>query len=57
LSSLYHSLMNVEGVDYVVSATMYRDEAPGNPGDIVCASYEIPMANSVNVSCTGGVVY
>lgn len=57
LSSLYHALMGVEGVDYVISATMYRDEAPGNPGDIVCAAYEIPMANTVNVTCTGGVIY
>jgi len=57
LSSLYHAIMDLEGIDYVSAASMWRNESPGSPGDIVCAPYEIPMAYSVSVTTTGGIVY
>jgi hypothetical protein len=57
LSTLYHAIMSLEGVDYVSAASMWRNESPGSPGDIVCAPYEIPMAYSVAVTTTGGIIY
>lgn len=57
LSSLYHAIMSLEGIDYVSAASLWRNESPGSPGDIVCAPYEIPMAYSVSVTTTGGIIY
>jgi uncharacterized phage protein gp47/JayE len=57
LSSVYHAIMNVEGVDYVNVNALYRNEAAVSAGDIVCASYEIPQAYQINVTANGGVNY
>jgi len=60
LSSVYHSLMEVEGVDYVNVSVLCRAESSGC-ADIVCAAYEIPQANpqanTVNVNANGGINY
>lgn len=59
LSSVYHALMEVEGVDYVNVSVLARQEATQIASDVICAAYEIPQANplGVNVSATGGVNY
>jgi hypothetical protein len=59
LSSLYHTLMEVEGVDYVNVNVLARAEATQIASDVICAAYEIPQANplGVNVNATGGVIY
>ena len=58
LSSVYHAIMETEGVDYVNITVLCRNEAtPQIAGDVVCAVYEIPQAYQVNVSVSGGVVY
>ena len=55
LSSVYHAMMNVEGVDYVNVNALYRNEATPGTGDIVCAVYEIPQAYQVVVTANGGL--
>jgi hypothetical protein len=55
LSSVYHAIMNVEGVDYVNVNALYRSEAAVGAADIVCASYEIPQAYQINVTANGGL--
>jgi hypothetical protein len=60
LSSVYHILMEVEGVDYVNVNVLARQEAsPQIAADVICAAYEIPQANplGINVNATGGVNY
>jgi hypothetical protein len=59
LSSLYHALMEVEGVDYVNVTVLARQEMTQTASDIVCQSYEIPQVNplGINVNATGGVIY
>jgi hypothetical protein len=59
LSSLYHALMEVEGVDYVNVTVLARQEMAQTASDIVCQTYEIPQANplGVNVNASGGVIY
>jgi len=58
LSSVYHALMNVEGVDYVNVNLMARNEADQSaaPADIECEAYEIPRAYQINVNANGGVL-
>jgi len=55
LSSVYHAVMNVEGVDYVNVTALYRNEVTSRVGDISCANYEIPQAYLINVTANGGV--
>jgi predicted phage baseplate assembly protein len=56
LSSIYHAIMNVPGVDYVNVTQLCRNEAaPGTLGDIVCANYEIPQAYQIVVTANGGI--
>ena len=60
LSSVYHAVMEVEGVDYVNVTVCSRAEAsPQTLADVVTAAYEIPQANpgGINVTATGGVIY
>jgi len=59
LSSVYHNVMNVEGIDYLNVTLMARNEASQSaaPADIVCAAYEIPRAYQINVNASGGIVY
>lgn len=58
LSSIYHALMEVEGVDYVNVSVLCRDEVtPQTCADIQCAVYEIPQAHSIIVNANGGVIY
>jgi hypothetical protein len=58
LSSIYHALMEVEGVDWVNVTVLCRDEVtPQTCADIQCAVYEIPQANAVTVNASGGVIY
>ena len=59
LSSVYHNVMNVEGIDYLNVTLMARNEANQSaaPADIVCAAYEIPRAYQINVNASGGIVY
>jgi len=60
LSSIYHALMQVEGVDYVNVTVCCRAEAsPQVCADVVCAAYEIPQVNpgGINVTAQGGVNY
>ena len=55
LSSVYHAMMNVEGVDYVNVSALYRNELAVSTGDIVCAAYEIPQAFQISVTANGGL--
>jgi predicted phage baseplate assembly protein len=55
LSSVYHAIMNVEGVDWVNVNALYRNEVPISTGDIICAVYEIPQAYQINVTTNGGI--
>ena len=60
LSSIYHALMEVEGVDYVNVTVCCRAEAsPQVSADVVTAAYEIPQVNpgGINVIANGGIVY
>lgn len=58
LSSVYHALMDVEGVDYVNVSVLCRNEVtPQVCADVVCAPYEIPQAYSVAVNANGGIIY
>jgi uncharacterized phage protein gp47/JayE len=57
LSSVYHAIMNVEGVDYVNVTALFRNEVATTVGDIVCAVYEIPQAYQINVTANGGINY
>lgn len=58
LSSIYHTLMEVEGVDYVNVSVLCRDEVtPQTCADIQCAIYEIPQAHTITISASGGVIY
>jgi len=57
LSSVYHTLMQVEGVDYANVTVLARNEATQSAADVICAAYEIPQAYLVNVSAQGGVNY
>ena len=55
LSSVYHAIMNTEGVDYVNVTYLYRNEVAATLGDIVCAAYEIPQAYQISVTTNGGL--
>jgi hypothetical protein len=58
LSSIYHTLMEVEGVDYVNVSVLCRDEVtPQTCADVQCAVYEIPQAHTITINANGGVVY
>jgi hypothetical protein len=60
VSSVYHAVQGVEGVDYCQVLVMCRDEVtPQTVGDIVCGPYEIPQANpnQIIVGVIGGIVY
>jgi Baseplate J-like protein len=57
LSSVYHAIMNVEGVDYVNVTALYRNEMAVGAADIVCANYEIPQAYQINVLTNGGLSF
>jgi hypothetical protein len=57
LSSVYHAIMNTEGVDYVNVSALFRNEVASTTGDIVCASYEIPQAYQIVVTTTGGLSF
>jgi len=58
LSSVYHALMEVEGVDYVNVTVLCRDEVtPQTCADVQCAVYEIPQAHAITVNANGGVIY
>ena len=57
LSSVYHAIMNVEGVDYVNVNALYRNEGSVSAGDIVCAVYEIPQAYQITVTAGGGLSF
>ena len=57
LSSVYHAIMNVEGVDYVNVNALYRNEVPATTGDIVCANFEIPQAYQISVATNGGLSF
>jgi hypothetical protein len=59
LSSVYHALMDVEGVDYVNVSVLARQEATQGASDVICAAYEIPQANPLGiiVNANGGVIY
>jgi uncharacterized phage protein gp47/JayE len=57
LSSVYHALMNVPGVDYVNVNVLARNEAsPQGAADVVCQAYEIPQANQIIVNANGGIL-
>jgi hypothetical protein len=56
VSSVYHTVQAVEGVDYCQLTVLSRHEnTPLTVGDVVCAVYEIPQANNVTVTATGGI--
>lgn len=55
LSSVYHAIMNTEGVDYVNVNALYRNEVAVTAGDIICAAFEIPQAYQINVTVNGGL--
>jgi hypothetical protein len=56
LSSVYHAVMNVEGVDYVTVTQLRRHEAAASTvGDIVCSAHEIPQAYQITVTANGGL--
>jgi hypothetical protein len=58
LSSVYHTLMEVEGVDWVNISVLCRDEVtPQTCADIQCAVYEIPQAHTITINAAGGVIY
>jgi hypothetical protein len=58
LSSIYHTLMEVEGVDYVNVSVLCRDEVtPQTCADVQCAIYEIPQAHTITINAAGGVIY
>ncbi len=59
LSSVYHTIQTVPGVDYVSVTKLCRHEAGSGVGDINCASYEIPQLNLafLVVAITGGINY
>jgi len=57
LSSVYHAIMNVEGVDYVNVNALYRNEVAVSTGDIVCASFEIPQAYQISITANGGLSF
>jgi hypothetical protein len=59
LSSVYHAIMQQEGVDYVNVTVCCRNEVtPQICADVVCANYEIPQAgliNSTTIIANGGI--
>jgi hypothetical protein len=56
VSSVYHNVQAVEGVDYCQVTVLSRHEnTPLSVGDVVCNVYEIPQANNVTVTATGGI--
>jgi hypothetical protein len=57
LSSVYHVIMQVEGVDYVNVNALFRNEGAAMAADIVCAGYEIPQAYQIVVIANGGISY
>lgn len=55
LSSVFHAIQAVEGVDYCNVTVLCRDEqTPQTCADVVCAVYEIPQVNAVKITPTGG---
>jgi hypothetical protein len=57
LSDVYHAINTTEGVDYGTTSMLGR--TPGTPGtaaDVVMAANEIPIAGTVTVNATGGIV-
>jgi predicted phage baseplate assembly protein len=58
LSSVYHTLMQVEGIDWVNVNVLCRNEVtPQTTADVQCAAYEIPQAYNIVVNANGGVLY
>jgi uncharacterized phage protein gp47/JayE len=58
VSSVYHALQMVEGVDYCSVSVLCRNEiTPQTVGDIQCAAYEIPIAGTLTVNANGGITY
>jgi predicted phage baseplate assembly protein len=59
LSSLYHTVQEVEGVDYVNVMVLCRNEAvPQVAADVVCAAYEIPQVKQpITVNVSGGIIW
>lgn len=58
VSSVYHALQMVEGVDYCSVSVLCRNEiTPQTLGDIQCAAYEIPIAGTLTVNANGGMTY
>lgn len=58
LSSVYHAMMNVEGVDYVnVDALWRADGDSTDVADIECEGFEIPQAFQIVVTANGGLGY
>jgi hypothetical protein len=55
LSSLYQAIQSVPGVAYGTVTVLSRHEI-GGVGDVVCAIDEIPVANVITVTATGGLV-
>lgn len=58
LSSVYHTVQAVEGVDYVnVSVLCRNEQTPQVAADVQCGPYEIPQANAVTINASGGIIY
>lgn len=58
LSSLYHMIQEVEGVDYVNVTTLCRHELTPALGDVACLAYEIPQLNGTpTINVAGGITY
>ena len=56
LSSIYHTVQEVPGVDYVNVSVLCRHESPG-VGDVACLPYEIPQLNVNTVLVNGGITW
>lgn len=62
LSSVYHAIQAVPGVDYINVTSFYRSGGTSGVGDIVCSASEIPVitnpdtgSNQITVTVNGGL--
>lgn len=59
VSSVYHALQSISGVDYIVLTDMRRNEvaatSPVAPQDVVCDANEIPQIGTVQIVPHGGL--
>lgn len=62
LSSVYHAVQVVPGVDYATVSSMYRADQASALGDIICAASELPVVTDpdtgsyqITITPTGGI--